>query len=270
MSNLAVIDQKFSQQHVDIIRKSVCPDLNAGEFEAFIMVAQRRGLDPLLNQIHAVKRQGRVTYQVGIDGFRLVASRTSEYAGMDAPKFTFGSNPKQPEACEITVYRIVRGQRVGFSASAYWDEFCPSGPQAFMWNKMPKTMLAKCAEAQALRKAFPGDLSGLYADEEMHQADKQFTIANVTEAAKIEKAIASKIVEDVPEFVAPNEIKAVEPEVLVGSAQAPVCCGKPMYVSKFVDQNFGHKPWYCAKCKKKVPVMQQPPIEAQPMDDIPF
>lgn len=33
----------------------------------------------------------------------------------------------------------------------------------------------------------------------------------------------------------------------------PVCCGKPMFISKYIDQNLGHKPWYCASCKKKLP-----------------
>ena len=38
------------------------------------------------------------------------------------------------------------------------------------WIKMPRIMLAKCAEAQALRRGWPEDLSGIYAPEEMDQA----------------------------------------------------------------------------------------------------
>ena len=70
----------------------------------------------------------------------------------------------------MTVYKIVGGQRCGFTATARWDQYFPGEKQGFMWKKMPHLMLGKCAEALAIRKAFPAELSGLYTQEEMQQA----------------------------------------------------------------------------------------------------
>jgi phage recombination protein Bet len=132
----------------------------------FLHQCKRTGLDPLARQIYCIKRGGKATIQTGIDGYRLIADRTGVYAGNDDPRFE-GDEDGHPLKATVTVWKLVGGQRCGFTATARWSEYKAEGP---MWGRMPYLMLGKVAEALALRKAFPADLSGLYTDEEMDQA----------------------------------------------------------------------------------------------------
>jgi phage recombination protein Bet len=151
-------------------------DLNVGEMQLFAMVAHRTGLDPFTRQIYAIKRAGKVTHQTGIDGYRSVAERTREYAGSDEAAYepcTCGKPPAEhPAVARVTVHRILAGGHVvGQVGVARWHELYPGdGPVGAMWQKMPFNQLAKCAEANALRKAFPRVLEGVYVTEEMEQA----------------------------------------------------------------------------------------------------
>jgi phage recombination protein Bet len=148
------------------------------EFGAFMAACQRYQLNPLANQIYArltletQKNPRSVVYMTQIDGYRLIADRTGAYAGSDDIAYAVdgdGENAERKATC--TVHKIVGGEPRPFAASAWWSEFYPGGNQAFMWDKMPHLMLGKCAEALALRKAFPAQLAGLYTDTEMQQAD---------------------------------------------------------------------------------------------------
>lgn len=164
------------EQMTDVIRKQY-PGVADAELAVFFYQAKRMGLDPLARQIHLVTRAGKSTIQTGIDGYRAIADRTGAYAGNDEPQYDEGLSQfemiaakRQPKTATVTVYKLVGGVRCAFTATAAWDAYCPKG-DAFMWQKMPFLMLGKCAEALAFRKAFPQDLSGVYTDEEMHQAD---------------------------------------------------------------------------------------------------
>lgn len=178
-------ERKFNEQQIALIRDRVAKECDEVEFSHFLYVCRRRGLDPLLQQIYAIKRGGKMVIQTAIDGFRLIAHRTGAYAGKDAVEWgpSVAPNPKHPEvvvphSARVTVHRLVQGTRCAFTGEAFFLEFVQrtsSGAPATNWLTMPHVMIAKCAEAQALRAAFPEELSGLYIHEEMMQADNPVT-----------------------------------------------------------------------------------------------
>ncbi len=157
----------MTEEQVDLLKRTICVGASNDELQLFLMVCEKSGLDPFSKQIHAVRRQGKMVIQVGIDGYRLIADRTGRYCGNDDPVFDDEGNPQK---ATVTVWKMVGGVRCPFTASARWAQYCPDARQDFMWRKMPHLMLGKVAEALALRKAFPAELSGLYVREEMDQA----------------------------------------------------------------------------------------------------
>lgn len=169
-------------EQVDLIKKTVAIGATDDELKMFLYTSNRTGLDPLARQIYFMKRRvwnkskntydEKVSIQSSIDGFRVVAERSGSYAGQDEPDFQEDTNGK-PVVCKVRVFKFSpAGERYQASVGvAYWSEYCPATGSDFMWQKMPHTMIAKVAEALALRKAFPQDLSGLYTGEEMQQAD---------------------------------------------------------------------------------------------------
>lgn len=161
-------------------------DVTNVELAAFMHLCQMRDLDPFTGQIHLVgrydKRKGRKVYrsQTSIDGYRIVAQRSGEYRGQTAPEWCGPDGqwvdvwlPEvPPSAARVGVYR--EGFAAPVMAVAKWTSYAQinkQGDLTGLWKTMPEHMLAKCAEALALRKAFPQDLSGLYTTEEMGQAD---------------------------------------------------------------------------------------------------
>lgn len=156
--------------HLALVQKTVASGATTDELKLYLYDCARQGVHPLDRLLHFTKRGGRYTPVTSIDLMRTRAADSGEYAGSDDGRFV-GDKDGALE-CTVTVWRLVQGQRCQFSATARWSEYYPGDAGGTMWRKMPHTMLAKCAEALALRKGFPRQLAGLYASEELDQADK--------------------------------------------------------------------------------------------------
>lgn len=168
------------------------------DLAVFFHQSQRTGLDPFAKQIYMIERKGKQTIQTGIDGFRLIARRT-----IDRTKEDFGYRPtlwcgrdgqwrdvwleQEPPAAAKVV--VVRGGQE-FDAIALFDSYAGKkydGGLNAMWSTQGAHMIAKCAEALALRKAFPQDLSGLYTSDEMAQADNSQTVTSQVQRPRVER-----------------------------------------------------------------------------------
>jgi phage recombination protein Bet len=124
-------------------------------------------------------------------GFRAIAARTGNYrpdenepAFIAEDSFKSDTNPAGLVSCAVRVWQYAHGQWFPITGVARWEEFAPlktvwvdNQPtdrkvldKSGRWADMPFLMLAKCAEAQAIRKGWPEDLSNTFVGEEIEQA----------------------------------------------------------------------------------------------------
>ena len=165
-------------EQIALLQRTVAKDTTPDEFALFMLVARKHKLDPFTRQLHCVKRWSTeagkkvMAIQIGIDGYRAMAARShKDFGSISEPEYEYGTDKKIPILARIKLWK--KGVEQPTVAVAFWNEIAPQDlnkPENWAWKKMPRHMLAKCAEAFALRKAYP-DLSDIYTDEEMAQAD---------------------------------------------------------------------------------------------------
>ncbi len=180
----------FDPEKIELMKRTIARGASEDELALFIEQCSRTGLDPFARQIYSVRRkqwnsQSRSyeeaqVIQVSIDGFRLIADRTHKYAGQVGPWWCGPDgewvevwlSDEPPSAARVGVMRHDFQQPL--YAVALYKSYVQTnayGEPVSRWKTDPAGMLAKCAEALALRRAFPHELSGLYTTEEMGQAD---------------------------------------------------------------------------------------------------
>lgn len=219
----------FTSDQLELLKRTIAPDTSDDEFALFCEVAKTTGLNPFQKQIYAIMRKSKekvngqwvetqkMTIQTGIDGYRVIAARTGKHAGTSDAEYGPTVNGF-PEWARVSVKRLVSSSLVAdFTATARWSEYAqmkdeysggnktgkkvPSG----QWPNMPYLMLAKCAEALALRKAFPAELSGVYTSEEMSQADSYTEIQTVNTTTG--EVTGSALLDATAEMIQPKQLQ---------------------------------------------------------------
>lgn len=176
----------WNPDQITLIKNTVAKGVTDDELRLFLYVCKHTGLDPLVRQIHARKQwdgllQKEVMIMItGIDGYRLTAHRTKEMDGEEGP-FWCGDDgiwkdvwltSEPPVAAKVIVHR--KGHTHPYIGIARFEAYAQrkkGGEINSMWSKMPDGQLAKCAEALALRKAFPNELGGTHAEEELQHTE---------------------------------------------------------------------------------------------------
>src|SRR5579883_581807 len=211
--------KEFTPQELALIRRTVARDCNDDEFRLFIHMCKSVHLDPLRRQCFAFifgkdgRERRQMTLVTSIAGYRTIAERTGNYRPDDkAPRYEYGekdpfANPLGIERCEVTVYKFAHGEWHPVIGEAWWSEHVPLkeewdererrktgkvwiDPKKPGWIKMPRLMIAKIAEAAALRKAWPDDFSNVFAQEEIDSEASRLDSVEVIEKFEEERRLA--------------------------------------------------------------------------------
>lgn len=194
------------------------------EVMMFISLCKFQKLNPFLREAHLIKYGSQpATIVVGKEAFTKRAERNPKFAGFEA-----GVVILEPETYTV-VERVgtivlegekliggwarvyIKGWEVPLMLTVAFDEYVgrkSNGEINQQWSTKPGTMIRKVALVQALREAFPEELGGMHAPEEVGAAENDLPADVITE-----EVIEAEVVEQ-PE--APEQPETSAADALFG------------------------------------------------------
>lgn len=157
----------YDLEQIKTIKSAIGFSMSDSDLRVFLHVCRHTKLCPIVRQIYAISRGGKMTIQTSIDGLRTIAERTGRYAPGRDTEFLYDAEGRLAGA-KVFVKKL--------TADGTWHEvsstalLCEYSTGQNLWKRLPHVMIEKCAESRALRRAFPSDTLGLYVEEEMDQA----------------------------------------------------------------------------------------------------
>lgn len=239
------------EDKMQILGDVIAPGLTPTQLEVFALACNRTRLDPFAKQICAVIRwdselqRNKMTVQTTIDGFRVIAERTGKYAGRkpfewcgpDGVWVEVWLKKEPPAAARARVLR--RDFPEPLTAIARYKAYVATkqgGAPTYMWQKMDAEQLAKCAEALALRTAFPQELSGLYTEDELEQA-------GMTDAAVLPETPPNTVPASVTSSVtAPSKSTPPPPPAAKPKSSPGTTPAEPCFSRLFPIKQWARKP----------------------------
>ena len=211
----------MNKAELDTIRRTIANDCNDSEFDLFIQMAARAGLDPFRRQIFPViyskndAKKRKMTIMYSRDGLRCIAARCGDYRPASEPAeivydedLKDETNPKGIVQCTVRLWKQDNtGEWFPVAGQAFWDEYAPiteewhwgdkkgerikTGKMVLddsgLWRKMPVAMITKCATSDALRAGWPEQFSGMYGEGELDKSILEDRASELAEAGRIER-----------------------------------------------------------------------------------
>lgn len=184
-----------------ILMDTICRGMQISDADMvqFLTLCQVNQLNPFLREVYLVKYGNQPSQMItSKEAFMKRADRCQDFEGIESG--VIGMNEQNviqdfegaflPPKWKLLggwakVYRHGRRPYVQRVSVSEYDK------KQSTWNAMPLSMIRKVAEVQALREAFPNNLSGMYVSDEM--ADNRYV--EVTDEVKQEKAQFANIEE---------------------------------------------------------------------------